>query len=111
MANYAFLNDENVVIEVITGIDENENIEGLLPEQWYANFKQKQCVRTSYNGKIRKNFAGIGYTFDALLDAFIPPKCHQEATLNQETCQWQCDTCKINLAAIAGLTEDEINAI
>lgn len=47
-------------------------------------------VQTSYNARIRKNYAGIGYTYDAARDAFIPPKCHDVATLNEETCQWDC---------------------
>lgn len=47
-------------------------------------------VQTSYNATIRKNFAGIGYTYDATRDAFIPPKCHDEATLDEATCLWTC---------------------
>ena len=47
-------------------------------------------VQTSYNATIRKNYAGIGYTYDATRDAFIPPKCHDEATLDEATCLWNC---------------------
>jgi len=74
MAHYAFIDNNNVVTEVITGIDEAELIEGLDTETWYANFRGQKCVRTSYNGKIRKNYAGIGYTYDEVRDAFIAPK-------------------------------------
>jgi hypothetical protein len=90
MAHYAFLDSNNIVTEVITGIDETELIEGLEPEIWYGNFRGQVCKRTSYNNNIRKNFAGINYTYDSIRDAFIPPKCHDEATLNEETCRWDC---------------------
>jgi len=93
MAHYAFLDENNVVTEVITGIDETETIEGLTPEVWYANFRGQKCVRTSYNHNIRFNYAGIGYTYDEIRDAFIPPKsnCHDEQVLDEITCQWLCD--------------------
>lgn len=90
MAHYAFLNDQNIVTEVIVGIDETELIEGVDPETWYGQFRGQRCVRTSYNGNIRKNYAGIGYTYDDTLDAFIPPQCHAEAVLNIETALWDC---------------------
>jgi len=90
MAHYAFLDKNNIVTEVITGIDETELIEGLSPEEWYGNFRGQKCVRTSYNGKIRKRYAGIGYFFDEKLDAFIAPKCHAAAILNELTCDWDC---------------------
>jgi hypothetical protein len=73
MAHYAFLDDNNVVTEVITGIDETELIEGLDTETWYGNFRGQVCKRTSYNNKIRSNYAAVGYTYDADKDAFIPP--------------------------------------
>ena len=91
MAHYAFLDDSNIVTEVITGIDETDLIEGLDTETWYGNFRGQVCKRTSYNGNIRFNYAGIGYTYDEILDAFIAPKCHDEATLNEVTCQWICE--------------------
>ncbi len=73
MAYYAFLDANNVVTEVIAGIDETELIEGLDPETWYGNFRGQVCKRTSYNGNIRGTYAGIGYTYDAELDEFIAP--------------------------------------
>jgi hypothetical protein len=90
MAHYAFLDENNIVTEVIVGIDETELIEGLEPEVWYRNFRGKVCKRTSYNNNIRKNYAGIGYTYDETLDAFIAPKCHDGAELVTETCTWNC---------------------
>jgi hypothetical protein len=74
MAHYAFLDDNNVVTEVITGIDETELIDGLTPEVWYGNFRGQTCVRTSYNNNIRKQYAGVGYTYDQTADVFISPK-------------------------------------
>lgn len=92
MAHYAFLDDSNIVTEVIVGVDEAELIEGKSPEDWYSEFKGQTCVRTSYNGKIRYNYAGIGYTYDPIDDAFISPApCeHNELTLNSQK-QWECD--------------------
>jgi hypothetical protein len=92
MAHYAFLDDRNIVTEVITGIDETELIEGLHPEVWYGNFRNQTCKRTSYNGNYRKNFAGIGYTYDPERDAFIAPKPFSKWVLNEETCRWEAPT-------------------
>jgi hypothetical protein len=100
MAHYAFLNDSNIVTEVITGIDETELIEGLSPEEWYGNFRGQRCVRTSYNGNIRYNYAGIGYTYDPIDDAFIAPmpECgHDELTLNDKK-KWECANVEHTLA-------------
>ena len=91
MAHYAFLDANNVVTEVITGIDETELIEGLTPEVWYGNFRGQQCVRTSYNGNIRKQYAGIGYTYDAVNDVFICPQPYGSWTLD-ENFDWQPPT-------------------
>jgi hypothetical protein len=79
MAHYAFLNG-NIVTEVITGIDETELIEGLTPEQWYSNFRGRPCIRTSYNGKIRGKYAGIGDLYDEESDTFISPNYLVQAT-------------------------------
>ena len=88
MAHYAFLNADNVVTEVITGIDETELIEGLLPETWYGNFRGQVCKRTSYHNNIRYNYAGIGYTYDTVLDAFIAPQPYASWVLDEATCLW-----------------------
>jgi hypothetical protein len=88
MAHYAFLDEHNVVIEVIVGIDETELIEGLDPETWYGNFRGQTCKRTSYNGNIRKNYAGIGYKYDADRDAFIPLEPADAIGFDEDTCQW-----------------------
>jgi hypothetical protein len=94
MAHYAFLNEDNIVIEVIVGKDETELIEGLEPETWYGNQKGKLCKRTSYHGNTRFNFAGIGYFYDEIADAFIAPKpeCgHIELNLNIINYKWKCE--------------------
>ena len=91
MAHYAFLDENKIVTEVIVGIDETELIEGKDPETWYGQYRGQKCVRTSYNGNIRKNYAGIGYTYVETLDAFVPPKCHNEAVINETTALWYCE--------------------
>ena len=83
MAHYAFLDENNIVTEVIVGIDETQTIEGLDTEIWYGNFRGQICKRTSYNNNIRFNYAGIGYTYDEVKDAFIAPKCHDIAQLDE----------------------------
>ena len=91
MAHYAFITD-GIVTEVIVGIDETELIEGLDPETWYAHYKGQTCKRTSYNNNIRYNYAGIGYTYDSIDDAFIapmPPCGHDELLLN-DLKRWEC---------------------
>ena len=74
MAHYAFLDDDNIVTEVITGIDETETIEGLSTETWYGNFRGQVCKRTSYNNNIRGVYAGIGYSYNSDEDIFVSPQ-------------------------------------
>ena len=88
MAHYAFLDENNIVTEVIVGKDETETIDGLSPEVWYGNFRNQTCVRTSYNGNIRKQFAGIGYFYNPDADVFILPKPYPSWVLN-ETYDWE----------------------
>jgi hypothetical protein len=91
MAHYAFLDESNIVTEVIVGIEETELIEGLDPETWYGNFRGQVCKRTSYNNNIRFNYAGIGFTYDPIDDAFIAPMpcLHDELLLN-DVKRWEC---------------------
>jgi hypothetical protein len=95
MAHYAFITD-GIVTEVITGIDENELIEGQSTEDWYSQFKGQTCLRTSYNGKIRYNYAGIGYTYDAVDDAFIAPmpECSHDSLFLNTKKKWECASCE-----------------
>ncbi len=99
MAHYALLDKNNIVTQVITGVDENitqidlDGTEvGGSSEAWenfYGNFFYKNCKRTSYNNNYRKNFASIGYTFDFERDAFIPPQPYNSWVLNEESCLWE----------------------
>ena len=94
MAHYAFITN-GIVTEVITGIDETELIEGLDPETWYGNFRGQVCKRTSYNNNYRYNYAGKGYTFDSVANAFIAPmpECgHSELILNTTIYRWECSS-------------------
>jgi hypothetical protein len=93
MAHYAFLDDNNIVTEVIVGRNEWEVVEGISDwESYYGNFRGQVCKRTSYNGNIRKNYASIGFTYDYDLDAFIAPQPFRSWTLDTETCKWQAPT-------------------
>ena len=91
MAHYAFLDENNIVTEVIVGIDETELIEGLDTETWYGNFRGQTCKRTSYNNRIRKQYAGIGYKYDADADVFISSKPYPSWSLD-ENFDWQAPT-------------------
>jgi hypothetical protein len=91
MAHYAFLDTNNRVTEVIVGVDETELIEGLDPEVWYGNFRKQKCVRTSYNNNIRKQYAGVGFTYDADADVFVAPQPFASWTLD-ENHDWQPPT-------------------
>ena len=100
MAHYAFLDLNNIVTEVIVGKDEGEG--GIDWEQHYGEFRGQVCKRTSYNTyggvhsnggtPLRKNYAGIGYTYDATRDAFIPPKPFASWVLNEASCNWEAPT-------------------
>jgi hypothetical protein len=95
MAHYAFLDDNNIVTEVIVGIDETELIEGKSPEDWYGEFRGQRCIRTSYNAKIRYNYAGVGFTYDPIDDAFIAPmpECGHDELLLSSLKRWECAAC------------------
>jgi len=100
MGHYAFLDQNNIVTEVITGKD--EGAEGIDWEAHYGGFRGQACKRTSYNTiggqhvnggtPYRKNYAGLGYTYDEQRDAFIPPRLHQSWVLNEDTCLWDSPT-------------------
>jgi hypothetical protein len=87
MAHFAELDDNNIVIRVlaISNDVEDDAIEFLNRLGLTGNW-----IQTSYNGKIRKNFAGAGMTYDSNRDAFIYPRCHESAVLDEETCIWIC---------------------
>jgi hypothetical protein len=88
MAHYAFLDENNIVTEVITGKDESELIDGLSPEEWYGNYRGQLCKRTSYNNNIRKQYAGIGFTYNESADVFVAPQPFPSWLLD-ENYDWQ----------------------
>jgi hypothetical protein len=83
MSHWAELDDNNIVLRVLVG-NNNEPDEG----QAFMESLGGTWVKTSYNGNIRKNFAGIGYTYDATRDAFIAPKPDNATGFDENTCQW-----------------------
>jgi hypothetical protein len=103
MAHYAFLDENNIVTEVIVGKDETETIDGLTPEEWYGNYRGQTCLRTSYNNNIRFNYAGIGYTYDSIDDAFIAPMptCDHEELLLNELKRWECAVCEAEIEQVS----------
>ena len=101
MAHYAFLDDSNIVTEVIVGIDETESIEGKSPEDWYGELRGQRCLRTSYSSSIRFNYAGVGHLYDETNDAFIAPMpdCgHDELELNKVNFRWECTNAEHDLS-------------
>ena len=93
MAHYAFLDANSVVTEVIVGIHETELIEGIDPETWYGNFRGQVCKRCSYNNRIRKQFCGVGFTYDHVRDEFVAPQPFESWTLDANN-DWQPPTPK-----------------
>jgi hypothetical protein len=88
MAHYAWLDENNIVVNVTVGVDETELIDGLDTETFYSQATGYNIKRTSYNNKIRFNYAGIGYTYDLVKDAFIPPKPDNAIGFDEDTCLW-----------------------
>jgi hypothetical protein len=80
-----------MVTEVITGIDETQLIEGLDTETWYGNYRGQVCKRTSYNNNIRKQYAGIGYSYNPVADVFIAPQPYPSWSLDNDF-NWQPPT-------------------
>jgi hypothetical protein len=92
MAHYAYLDENNIVVTVTVGKDETELIDGLDTETYYALGTPYTVKRTSYNGNIRYNYAGIGFTYDPIDDAFIAPmpECGHEELLLNDLKRWEC---------------------
>jgi hypothetical protein len=88
MSHWAEIDNTNTVIRVLVG--DNNDPAGDEGYQWLLDNLGGTWIKTSYNANIRKNYAGIDYTYDSIRDAFIPPKCHNEAELNEDTCRWDC---------------------
>lgn len=90
MAHYAFVDENNIVVEVIVGRDETDIVEGI--ESWEKHYEEfrpgLKCIRTSYHGNIRKNFAGIGMVYDPVIDVFCESQPFPSWTLD-ENAVWQ----------------------
>jgi hypothetical protein len=102
MAHYAFIDENNIVTEVIPGRDEDDLVEGVTSwEDYYGAIRGLRCLRTSYNTQagehseggtpFRGNYAGIGFGYDEALDAFIPPKPDGDWVLDETTFSWVQD--------------------
>lgn len=100
MAHYAFVDNNNIVTEVIVGKDENEIVDGIVDwQQHYEEVRGQKCLRTSYNTKggihikggtpYRGNYAGIGFKYDKDFDVFIPPQPYPSWKLNYTTFLWE----------------------
>jgi hypothetical protein len=120
MGHYAFLDENNTVTEVITGRDEDEVVDGITDwEAHYGAFRGQTCKRTSYNTlggvhtlggtPFRKNYAGIGYAYDAARDAFIAPKPFESWLLDEESCTWQAPTPYPTDGLMYVWVEDDLN--
>ena len=91
MAHYAWLDENNIVVNVTVGVDETQLVHELDTETFYSQTTGYNIKRTSYNANIRGNYAGIGYTYLPLENIFMPNKCHDEAILNAQSAKWECN--------------------
>lgn len=96
MSHWAEIDENSIVLRVLVG-DNNDPDEGY---QWLLDNLGGTWIKTSYNGNIRKNFAGVGYSYWPNLDAFVSPKCHKEAVLNEVNCRWECSNVEHEAAII-----------
>jgi hypothetical protein len=107
MAHYAFLDENNIVTEVIVGRDEWEEVNGITDwEQAYSEVRGQVCKRTSYSSSIRFNYAGVGYTYDPIDDAFIAPmpECGHDSLLLNDLKRWECETCEAAFKSLSNPT-------
>lgn len=95
MSHWAEIDENNIVLRITVG--NNNDPAGDEGYQWLIDNLGGTWIKTSYNDNIRKNYAGIGFTYDESRDAFIPPKCHAAAILDETTCRWKCDDPSHNL--------------
>jgi hypothetical protein len=104
MSHWAEIDENNIVLRVLVG-DNNEPDEG----EAVINSLGGTWVKTSYNGTIRKNFAGVGYSYDYERNAFIPPKPYESWILNEETCQWEAPTPMPTDNLVYNWVEEDLN--
>lgn len=89
MAHYALVDENNIVAQVFVGEDESVLIDGKTTEEYYSEKYEMRCLRTSYNGNIRKNYASIGMIYNEQMDAFIAESPEEGWILNSETGKWE----------------------
>ena len=99
MSHWAEIDKNNKVIRVLVG--DNNDPAGDEGYQWLIDNLGGTWIKTSYNSKIRGNYAGIEYTYFSLEDIFMPPKCHTEAVLNSKSAKWDCDNEEHNVKPLA----------
>lgn len=91
MKLYAFVDENNIVKNVVSSAPPADVLNGKTPEEYYESMTGYRCLETSLDGSIRGIYAGIGFIYEETDDLFLPPKCHGEASLNIETASWVCD--------------------
>lgn len=104
MAHWAEIDYKNIVVRVL--VTDNNDPAGDEGYSWLIENLGGTWIKTSYNGNIRKNFAGVGYTYDEQRDAFIPPKPYESWILNEETCLWEAPTSRPQDGGIYNWNED-----
>jgi hypothetical protein len=105
MSHWAEINQDNIVLRVTVG-DNNDPDEGY---QWLIDNLGGTWIKTSYNANIRKNYAGVGFYYDEVRDAFISPKPFDSWSLNEETCKWEAPTPYPNDGGAYKWVEDDLN--
>jgi hypothetical protein len=108
MAHYAFLDENNIVTEVIPGRHEDEVVDGISDwEAYYGEFRGQRCLRTSYNNNIRGVYAGIGYSYNEEEDIFVAPQPYPSWTRNGSG--WEAPTPMPTDGAIYRWVEEDLN--
>jgi len=99
MSHWAEVDENNIVLRVTVG--DNNDPAGDEGYQWLLDNLGGTWIKTSYNSRIRGNYAGIGYIYLPLEDIFMPPKCHDEALLNAQAAKWECENADHDTNALA----------
>jgi hypothetical protein len=105
MSHWAEIDENNIVLRVTVG-DNNDPDEGY---QWLIDNLGGTWIKTSYNANIRKNYAGVGFLYDSVRDAFIPPKPYNSWILNEDTCNWEAPTPYPSGDGMYQWVEDDLN--
>jgi hypothetical protein len=106
MSHWAEIDENNIVVRVLVG--DNNDPNGDEGYQWLIDNLGGTWIKTSYNGNIRKNYAGIGYSYNQELDAFVPEKPFESWVLNEETAYWEAPVPRPNDENHYGWNEDSL---